>query len=281
MFKLLTMKIPIYENLRDFKENYLIDYAEQTNTKFIKYLNQLHNNYKIIEHIFQINNTILLIINFSYKELNYKLKKYESTKIAIYENAINEIKSGINKEIRTLEKNIKDYNLNEFYIEAINIIKKYPSEYNYDELELIIQTLHKIRDNFTDIIEFIDEKIQDEKINLLRYSNNTNHTLKIENEIPEYDFSDNEDKVKLIILEKLGVIDYIKSIQQKPEVISHTAEILSSFTGIKSNSLYSYLRPMISPQRDDSDKNSPYKNADNLLKANRQIHDLKINDANK
>lgn len=106
-------------------------------------------------------------------------------------------------------------------------------------------------------------------------------TLKIENEIPEYDFSDNEDKVKLIILEKLGVIDYIKSIQQKPEVISHTAEILSSFTGIKSNSLYSYLRPMISPLRDDSDKNSPYKNADNLLKANRQIHDLKINDANK
>ena len=123
--------------------------------------------------------------------------------------------------------------------------------------------------------------IKTEKINLLRYSNNTNHTLKIENEIPEYDFSDNEDKVKLIILEKLGVIDYIKSIQQKPEVISHTAEILSSFTGIKSNSLYSYLRPMISPQRDDSDKNSPYKNADNLLKANRQIHDLKINDANK
>ena len=281
MFKLLTMKIPIYENLRDFKENYLIDYAEQTNTKFIKYLNQLHNNYKIIEHIFQINNTILLIINFSYKELNYKLKKYESTKIAIYENAINEIKSGINKEIRTLEKNIKDYNLNEFYIEAINIIKKYPSEYNYDELELIIQTLHKIRDNFTDIIEFIDEKIQDEKINLLRYSNNTNTNQKIENEIPEHDFSDNEDKVKLIILEKLGVIDYIKSIQQKPETISHTAEILSTFTGIKSESLYTYLRPMICHVRDDKDKNSPYNNAENLPKANRQILKLKIIDANK
>lgn len=275
------MKIPIYENLRDFKENYLIDYAEQTNTKFIKYLNQLHNNYKIIEHIFQINNTILLIINFSYKELNYKLKKYESTKIAIYENAINEIKSGINKEIRTLEKNIKDYNLNEFYIEAINIIKKYPSEYNYDELELIIQTLHKIRDNFTDIIEFIDEKIQDEKINLLRYSNNTNTNQKIENEIPEYDFSDNEDKVKLIILEKLGVIDYIKSIQQKPATISHTAEILSTFTGIKSKSLYTYLRPMICPVRDDNDKNSPYYNAENLPKANRQILKLKIIDADK
>ena len=278
------MEIPIYENLRDFKENYLIDYAEQTNTKFIKYLNQLHRNYKIIKEIFLINNSILLMINYSYEELNYILKEYESTKIAIYENAIiNEIKSGINEKIRTLEKNIKDYNLNAFYIEAINIIKKYPSEYNYDKLELIIKTLDEIRDNFDDIIEFIDEKIQDEKINLLRYSNNTNteHTQKIENEIPEHDFSDNEDKVKLIILEKLGVIDYIKSIQQKPETISHTAEILSTFTGIKSGSLYTYLRPMICPVRDDKDKNSPYNNADNLLKANRQILKLKIIDANK
>ena len=277
------MEIPIYENLRDFKENYLIDYAEQTNTKFIKYLNQLHRNYKIIEHIFQINNSILFMINYSYNELNYKFKKYESTKLAIYENAINEIKSGINDNVKTLEKNIKDYNLNEFYIEAINIIKKYPSEYNYDELELIIETLRKIRDNFTDIIEFIDEKIQDEKINLLRYSNNTNteHTQKIENEIPDHDFSDNEDKVKLIILEKLGVIDYIKSIQQKPETISHTAEILSTFTGIKSESLYTYLRPMICNVRDDKDKNSPYNNAENLPKANRQILKLKIIDANK
>ena len=131
------------------------------------------------------------------------------------------------------------------------------------------------------ILSFIENLIETEKINLLRYSNSANPTIKIENEIPVNDFSENDDKIKLIVLEKLGVIDYIKSIQQKPEVISHTAEILSSFTGIKSNSLYSYLRPMISPQRDDSDKNSPYKNADNLLKANRQIHDLKINDANK
>jgi hypothetical protein len=97
----------------------------------------------------------------------------------------------------------------------------------------------------------------------------------------EFDFSENNDKVKLIILEKLGVIDYIKSIQQKPEIISHTAQILSAFTGIKSDNLYSYLHPMISPIRDDNNKNSPYKNTDNLLKANKQIDNLKINNTNK
>lgn len=277
------MEIPIYNNLKDFKENYLIDYSEKENTNFFKYLNQLHRNYIIIQATFEINNFCLSIINNIFEEFNKILKEFESTKITNNEYILNEKKSLINKYLKELEKNVKEYNLNEYYKEAIDNIKKYPSNYNREEFELILETLHEICDNFTDIIEFINEKIQDEKINLLRYSNNTNTnpTLKIENEIPEYDFSDNEDKVKLIILEKLGVIDYIKSIQQKPATISHTAEILSTFTGIKSGSLYTYLRPMICPVRDDYDKNSPYSNAENLPKANRQILKLKIIDANK
>ena len=95
-------------------------------------------------------------------------------------------------------------------------------------------------------------------------------------ETPEFDFSETDDKVKLIILEKLGIIDYIKTIQTKPETISHTAEILSSFTGINSNTLYTYLRPMICPERDDDDKNSPYKNTENIYKANNKITNFKI-----
>ena len=244
------MEIPIYENLRDFKENYLIDYAEQTNTKFIKYLNQLHRNYKIIEHIFQINNSILFMINYSYNELNYKFKKYESTKLAIYENAINEIKSGINDNVKTLEKNIKDYHLNEFYNEAINIIKKYPSEYNYDELELIIKTLDEIRDNFTDIIEFIDEKIQDEKINLLRYSNNTNTnpTQEIYNHIPKNNFNEIYKKnrfttpTNIAILKELGVFGAMakKGFNRKSII-----DTLYQITGANSKNLEKYYDSMV------------------------------------
>ena len=100
---------------------------------------------------------------------------------------------------------------------------------------------------------------------------------------PELDFSDNSDKVKLIMLEKLGVIKYIKSIQTKPETISHTSEILSAITGIPSTTLNSYLNPMIRPYRDDQDKNSPYKNPENLVKAEKELIKLKIKniDANR
>ncbi|WP_209390728.1 hypothetical protein [Chryseobacterium sp. RR2-3-20] len=99
---------------------------------------------------------------------------------------------------------------------------------------------------------------------------------KISIETPENDFSNNEDKEKLIILEKLKIIDYIKSIQTKPETISHTAEILSAITGINSTTLYTYLRPMLNANRDDADKNSPYKNNENILNANKIILKLKI-----
>ena len=102
-------------------------------------------------------------------------------------------------------------------------------------------------------------------------------------ETPELDFSNNSDKVKLIMLEKLGVIDYIKTIQTKPETISHTSEILSTITGIPTKTLNTYLYPMIRPHRDDDDKNSPYKNPENREKAERELIKLKIKniDANR
>lgn len=101
-------------------------------------------------------------------------------------------------------------------------------------------------------------------------------SLKEGDNFPENDFSENEDKEKLINLEKLKILDFVKSIQTNPDKISHTAEILSSVTGIKSSTLYSYLRPMLSANRDDADKNSPYKNKENVLKSNKTIQKLKI-----
>ncbi|MEY8761668.1 hypothetical protein [Chryseobacterium tongliaoense] len=130
------------------------------------------------------------------------------------------------------------------------------------------------------IVEFIEGLIEIEKANVLLY-NRSNVGINLpNNNIPEQDFSNNADKEKLIILEKLGVIDYIKSIQTKPETIQHTAEILSAIIGIKSTTLYTYLRPILNANRDDTDNNSPYKNPENLLNANKIIQKLKIKNGN-
>ena len=80
------------------------------------------------------------------------------------------------------------------------------------------------------IIRFIKSEIAIEKTVLERFQ--PQQPTATEVGTPENDFSDNEDKVKIIILEQLGIIDFIKSKQQKSETISHTAEILSSITGI-------------------------------------------------
>ncbi len=194
----------------------------------------------------------------------------------IYKSSLINFTDNLDYYIPILWQNSRDIEPNYLnFISHINgeIEKFYPHNNNSVESNFIIENLNKIREFLNVNILTLGMEITNNNIkNSLTLNNNT---------LPEYDFSDNEDKVKLIILEKLGVIDYIKSIQQKPETISHTAEILSTFTGIKSESLYTYLRPMICNVRDDKDKNSPYSNADNLPKANRQILKLKIIDANR
>lgn len=270
------MELPIYKTLSDFRKNYEIIFSKH------------HRTLTPLEFYTKYNDLYIQI----YSEFDLLCEKLNTHKLGISLESSNNWESK-NIFLDKLNDEIKKTISNLYIDDIVALIESIKFSLNKDFFKTKLESLKKhtlisydneinlMQSELIGIMSFTENLIKTEKINLLRYSNNTNHTLKIENEIPEYDFSDNEDKVKLIILEKLGVIDYIKSIQQKPEVISHTAEILSSFTGIKSNSLYSYLRPMISPQRDDSDKNSPYKNADNLLNANRQIHDLKINDANK
>jgi hypothetical protein len=133
-----------------------------------------------------------------------------------------------------------------------------------------------------EILRIIDNEIRDEKEkqNLLRLqSNQPQQPITA----PELDISDNSPKERIIILEKLGIINHIKNIQKDPNTISHTSEILSAITGIKSKTLNTYLHPMLQPNRDDTDKNSPYYNPDNLLNANKTLQNLKIKntDANR
>lgn len=124
------------------------------------------------------------------------------------------------------------------------------------------------------IIQFLNLEIIQEEIKI---KNKASSTMPGQiTDIPELDFSNNSDKVKLIMLEKLGIIDYIKSIQSKPEIISHTSEILSAITGIESKTLNTYLYPMLRAHREDDHKESPYKNPNNLLDAEKALQKLKI-----
>lgn len=98
-------------------------------------------------------------------------------------------------------------------------------------------------------------------------------------EIPENDYSDTVPLERMIILEKLGIIKYIQSLQNDKFNEKHTAEILSSFTGIIAGTISKNLGVM-GDKKNDKDKNSPYKNPKNLNLASNKLDKFNI-DLNK
>lgn len=291
-FKPHQMEIPIYDNLKDFKENYLIDYSDYSGViSIIKFLKNLKNKYdekfidllKMQDELYYTQKGITeskkladkIGSNFdSIESLIERLirQNYEVVMIFGLSTLIDEdnILSQINEKVVEVD-------LANFSIEIANYINE-----RFSDLLKMREFKLNVIDPFEEIIIFIEREIETEKQNLLRFQGVKTDTPE-QPETPELDFSDNTDKVKLIMLEKLGVIDYIKTIQTKPKTISHTSEILSTITGIPSKTLNTYLYPMIRPHRDDDDKNSPYKNPENREKAERELIKLKIKniDANR
>lgn len=225
------MELPLYKKLKEFEDNYMLDYYNlQNEINYFEYLRLLISRY----------------------EEKYSGERYLT----------------INLDVAT-PVTFKDGE-DAGSIKTKNIIHRiYKNEPIY---EMIIQ--------YSQIINFLKVELEKEIIKLKTPKSLTPEVLEPA-EVPENDFSDNKLKERIIILEKLGIIDYIKSMQEKPETLTHTAEILSAFTGLSSGTLYSYILPILQANRNDSDKNSPYKDPENLRRANKTLNKLKIkNNAN-
>lgn len=235
------MDLPIYYNLSEFIESYLVDFPKWNASNYVEYLEFLHDEYEKLA---------LAVDNM--EEFIFEYFPYDDIylNIEIDQNLMNVFLIQ-NPEI---DGNIS---IGQQFLQLMDIDKNFVYQF--------------LGMNFYKILQFVDNE-------RIKISLTTNET-----DSPELDFSNNTDKVKLIMLEKLGVIDYIKSIQTKPDTISHTSEILSTFTGIPPKTLNTYLSPMIRPHRDDDEKNSPYKNPENREIAERELIKLKIKniDANR
>ncbi|QOW11373.1 hypothetical protein Q73A0000_13885 [Kaistella flava (ex Peng et al. 2021)] len=94
--------------------------------------------------------------------------------------------------------------------------------------------------------------------------------------ITENDYSDTRQLERMILLEKLGIIKYIQSIQNDVNNEKHTAEILSALSGINSATIAKNLGVMLGAKKNDNDKNSPYKNPKNLQLANNKLYQFNI-----
>ncbi|MDP9961272.1 hypothetical protein [Chryseobacterium lathyri] len=283
------LSINLYFTFTDFKINFYPHSLKKQlvglGVSYLDYLEHLFTMYEDVYGLYENKGTKL-------QDLSKLIEDYESNIIDLdfiknetlvddNDDILQQQKMFILKEIVSILESSEDVNKFKFILKS-NIVKE---TFSFSEINM--KNVEILSTNFTELLDenrMILKEITEIKLFLREEIIKESEKQNIETELirlPESDFSDNEDKVKLIILEKLGIINYIKSIQIRPDTITHTAEILASFTGIKSRTLYSYLRPMISSVRDNSDKNSPYNILENEVKADKQLTSFKTKDVNK
>lgn len=115
--------------------------------------------------------------------------------------------------------------------------------------------------------------LNDIKIKLEK-SNNT--PVYHEDEVLHDDHTSLSIKQKLIVLQRLGIIDYIKSIQTTPENITHTSQIIAYIIEGKEKTIKSYLNPMLTEAEGNFSNNNPYNVPQNKIGANEALSKMKI-----
>ena len=247
------MELPVYNNLAEFEENYLIDYSETKDLSLAKYLKNLKDLYNnILDELDELNEfrncSEYLFSGHSKGEIKNKIDE-----------TISKIKYESNKNL---------------FSEWFNLLLNTPKI----DIDTKINegTFYFFETEILEITQFIDRKIEQEKtkIQILNYKSYES-TIK-EIETPEIDYSNTPPLERMIILEKLGIIKYIQSIQKDSKNEKETARILSSFTGINTGTVAKNLGVMLGHKKNDSDKNSPYNNPKNQQLADNKLINFNI-----
>lgn len=162
------------------------------------------------------------------------------------------------------------YNLKNYIIPKLGYYKNYLSQFGIDiEKTTLIGY-------FSNLSDMIDNSINTDELKFINDLQIKQTTEPQNIDFPEHDFSDTVPLEKMIILEKLGIIKYIQSLQNDNNNEKQTAEILSAITGIISGTIAKNLGVMLGVKKNDNDKNSPYKNPKNLQLANNKFNQFNI-----
>ncbi|MDG4946848.1 hypothetical protein NMK71_10510 [Weeksellaceae bacterium KMM 9713] len=263
------MEIKVYNTFQEFEFNYLIEIESiKDKPQLLRYidrsLEEYENNDKIKDVL--LANEIGFIEEDEFindKEL-IEIKTNKHIAQSIYFLVLEFIKSEKTQR-EFIQRVEKDFNIRDI------VLKEIISSY-YEKFQL--QHLKRIK--FESLLESLDrehnlikEYLQFEKFKL---KNNYLSTT-TQNEV-FIDHSDTSTKEKLIILDKLGVLDYLNSQLRKPNTNLHLSEILSSIVGVTTEVLNTYINPLRNGNL--YDKNNPYYNEGNEIGALKRMKDFKL-----
>lgn len=168
-----------------------------------------------------------------------------------------------------LTKHHKESNL--IFESGIKKITRLSSEGKFNEEYEVRTELYEAMGDFAQISKHLQLEIEREKTTIKLTTNNENTE-----EVPENDFSDTLPLERMILAEKTGVIKYCQSILLNNSNEKNLAELLSGILAIPSTTIAKNLGVMLGVKKDDTNKNSPYKNPKNLQLANKKLNQLKI-----
>lgn len=249
-----------------------------TSKDFINDLEQTISEYDCVELLKRYSNNCDLELLASLRE---DLFKYLDFYIIYLKDEIQKyfIKGWKNNGWNTEETIVTEYlkNNTDFYKIRFDIENKDVRKY-VDQRLILLETIQFFCDkkgsNQIEVINTID-KIQNggllenyNFVNACACVNIINN--KITEPQPSPDFSeDTDNKEKLILLNELGVIDFLKSKAPFNTSVNALATALSGILGIKQKTLQSYLNPMLNPTA--GQRNNPYENKELEQKARQKL----------
>jgi hypothetical protein len=228
-----------------------------------------YNDFEIRKKIFELTNDLNLdLLTSLYSEfLDFKfdlVMNYDTRKEAVFNND----DFGYSFEDIIDIDNLPSYNFFRYQLENCKIIKS-KSYFTYSLSETDNESVKKHYLLQYLIIEYKLESFESVLINFLEKIISENE---ISIEIPTIDLSDTTATEKIIYLQKLGVIDFLRNQQPFSTSVNSLATILSGLTGEKSGTIQPMLNAMLG--RNIDTKNNPLNSHKPTAKVEQQL--LKI-----
>ncbi|WP_157485887.1 hypothetical protein [Flavobacterium soli] len=189
--------------------------------------------------------------------IHYTFKEYEQAYQSLLDKFINEYED--NSELDFLAIQLENYNtyvqhvtlleyggdvkLPEYILRGYSMIKELEDKiYKQDEISPRMydyEMIDKLYRSFKKIIQFINSK--KEKIK------NEDLTIPTKEISEEIDLSDSSGIEKIIMLYKLGILDFLKTKSPFKSSTNSLASVISGITGVNTTTVQSYINPINNP----------------------------------
>ena len=255
-----------YDFISSFSENQLIDIFDliETDKEFMFDNGLSQNDMKTIKNFIIISNNVSFYFDEETGKIKYDISKIDMTNISMeeVEGLANKTPRDSFNKLVLIGNYLISFNIGLIYkdiYQGYNNDQKNRFEKIYEDYEIIESNTGQIK-LLKSIYEYFLSKKNAISDKLINY---------------DIDLNDTTATDKIIYLQKLGVIEFLRKKQPFSTSINSLATVLSAVTGAKSGTLQPMLNAMLG--KNVSDKNNPLNSEKPVTKVKKQLNDIGFN----